>query len=778
MPRPGLTPPQTPLNDLDPVWIPNIAKPVPGDTGVDGGLGIWFSNHDVDVLVKLPDSTPLSTFFQLYWGSETVPVAHTFISPVNENVDYLTMTVPSQWIRPDYADPVFCKVTSPSQNATCTRPIRLRVKFNQPGGRDPNEEEPGHQGLNFRLPDDVLINGVDDERAKLGVDVLIHPYLHMSRFDTCRLVWGSEIIEKVVQADDVGEDLIIRVDYQNILRAGDSDLLTVAFQVRDSVGNLPDFYAQWSAPQQVRVSLNLDFHDAPWLGDAGDPENEVHLAILGEDDQKVSMFVGTRDYAIDDEILLVWDGYDADGVGVPYTEVWPVDRRGVSRAFFIPNEIVRAIAGGRVTIFYEHRATSGGLRHSRRLLATVIGEPVPWLAPALLEAPAGYLDPATPQATVVFTAPPGWQRHQWVGVVITATNTENPVHYRDDREVGGIPPDRQITFVVPGNEIKKFDGHSIEVYYEWADETLDPPIVRCSLRLPLLVGEFVGDMPAVVVAGEVGGWLNPSDVPTGTVVTVPFAETEAGDEVTLHWTGGVEGASDSFTKTVAVNGEILEFTIAPGLIGPNLGTSVTIYYTVARAGKTLRFSRTLTLYIGVLPLAIDPRLMSLNGRAFKIDFWPTTGADSAGNTGVRIPVGGVPPYDYASSDPRVASVVGGKVTGNANGVARITVIDQLGTSVGYDVSVTNVYRLVINETLMTSHESITWAQSIGGVTSYFPGFAGNVNLVYIPPQRTVFYWACVNSGRWGIFLHRGSPIKFAGSANPNGRFGAWCIVLT
>ena len=274
-----------------------------------------------------------------------------------------------------------------------------------------------------------------------------------------------------------------------------------------------------------------------------------------------------------------------------------------------------------------------------------------------------------------------------------------------------------------------------------------------------------------------GGWLNPTDVPTGTLVTLPVDDTKAGDALVLHWAASDDGVSASFPFSVSADGEKPEINVAASYIAPNLGKSITVYYTLARPGQALRYSITLTLLIGVLPLAIDPRLMMLNGQAFKIN-WPTTGVDAPGNTQVRSALGGYPPYHWSSSAPAVASVVDGKVTGNANGLARIQVTDQEGTSVGFDVEVTNVYRLVINETLMTTAEAITWMQSIGGISSYFGRFYTVVRQVYNPSPTEKYYWACAIYGRWSVYYRLSSPLFWQSTMAINGKLGAWCLIPT
>ncbi|MFL1416076.1 hypothetical protein ACI77M_07585 [Pseudomonas fildesensis] len=781
MPKSSSTPTAPTKNDLDPVWIPNIAKPIPWDTGVDGGVGIHYVNNSLDVFVKVPGNTPAMTLFQLFWGSTSVPVAHAFMGGDDLGLEYITLTVKPHNIRPQWADPVYCLVTRPSQNVARTRPLRLRVKQTQPGGRDPNMDIDGHQGLNFSLPEDVVLDGVHSGNVGpgKGVDVLIHPYLHMSLFDTIRLFWGSELIEyRVEKQSEVGESVVVTVDYLTILKAGDDDMLKVAFQVRDAVGNFPDFYAPLSEVELVRVSLDLAPHSVPWLGEESDPDDEIYLAMLEGRDQRVSMFVSSNDFVLHDGVLLVFNGVDADGMAVTYTDLWSVDRLGRSHTFFVPYATVEAVAMGRATIFYEHQPRDGGVRQSKRLQVRIIGDPVPWPVPEVVEAPAGYLDPDVLNATVIFSAAPGWQPHQDLSVVWVTTHTDNPVHYRSTRKVGNIPPDREMLFTVPGREVKRFKGHSIEVYYELAEPGVIPA-PRESKRLPLLVGAYVGDMPAAIIDKAEGGWLNPEDVPTGTLTTLPFAETEEGDQLILYWAASDDGVSHLFPVTIGAAGETVGIHVANAYIAPNFGKSVTVYYTLKRDGEPLRFSKVLTLFIGVLPLAIDPLEMVLDGLAVKMPDWPTTGVDAPGNTGFREPTGGTPPYTYSSSNPAAIDVVDGKVTGHTNGIANIRVTDAKGASVFYNVAVKNVYRLVINETKMRGDDAITWMQSINGATLFLHGGAV-LNKVYKLPLRTEVNWGCADKyGEYYVFIHVYRPdIEWWYGIGPHNLLGAWCMVPT
>lgn len=97
------------------------------------------------------------------------------------------------------------------------------------------------------------------------------------------------------------------------------------------------------------------------------------------------------------------------------------------------------------------------------------------------------------------------------------------------------------------------------------------------------------------------------------------------------------------------------------------------------------------------PLSVDTSLLELNGSMVRSVACPyPNGEDAEGNTAVRQPSGGIPPYAYGSSDTHTASVnAEGKVVGMGNGSAIITIRDSGGSQVSYDVSVSNIYDLDI-----------------------------------------------------------------------------------
>lgn len=175
-----------------------------------------------------------------------------------------------------------------------------------------------------------------------------------------------------------------------------------------------------------------------------------------------------------------------------------------------------------------------------------------------------------------------------------------------------------------------------------------------------------------------------------------------------------------------------------------------------------------------LAFSIDRTQMKLNGFSVKVDGWPKTGEDSIGNTGVRAPIGGVPTYDYASSDPQTASVTAqGKVVGLKSGVATIYVTDREGSTLTYLAAVTNKFKLEISRTAMTPLDAEQWMNSLGGVHTYNGVFRNDILRTYLPPVRTEYIWTCATFGRWFGYLRPNYSINTVTSYYV---WTAWCLV--
>jgi hypothetical protein len=135
----------------------------------------------------------------------------------------------------------------------------------------------------------------------------------------------------------------------------------------------------------------------------------------------------------------------------------------------------------------------------------------------------------------------------------------------------------------------------------------------------------------------------------------------------------------------------------------------------------------------IQPLQIDRSTMTLAGLSIKNPSWFKNGQDSVGNTETRVATGGTPPYRYTSNSSVVSVTTGGKVTGEANGTATITVTDAAQNTVQYQVIVSNVYSLLIRTGGMTATQHATWINNTPGVSPVNGAAVSDILRVYSPP---------------------------------------------
>lgn len=107
-----------------------------------------------------------------------------------------------------------------------------------------------------QTPDDGVIRSLQTSQV---VPVTIAPYRYMNPFDTIRLHWGNQTIDRLVQENENGQAVVIMVDKTTVDAAGEGDPLTVSYEVIDEVGNAS---RHRSAMAPIKVLLGLQPHPA------------------------------------------------------------------------------------------------------------------------------------------------------------------------------------------------------------------------------------------------------------------------------------------------------------------------------------------------------------------------------------------------------------------------------------------------------------------------------------------------------------------------------------
>lgn len=271
--------------------------------------------------------------------------------------------------------------------------------------------------------------------------------------------------------------------------------------------------------------------------------------------------------------------------------------------------------------------------------------------------------------------------------------------------------------------------------------------------------------PTIVsVKGAVSG----QDIPSGSFTTETRVTltgmASGGQHVDIRDGGVVLGHPVADLITRIWTHEINNLSLAPHSL------TATVRYGSGETSAAWKFT-------AMEQLAIDRQPMILKGLSVKMPEWPPTGNDSIGNTEVRQPTKGLPPYSYASSDSTVASVSSdGKVTGNKNGSAFIVVLDSGGQSATYRVLVSNVYYLRLNKTPMTVLEAIKWKESLENAIHCFDPQIADLQLVYgvnLPLQGYVWICnlgGCSNAGKSGAYINGAGILCVWDTAE----YAAWC----
>ena len=584
---------------LPPVFIPDMEPVIDGDSeGAHGGIGQRNTESPLVVYVVNPkDGVEAGSVVTLYWSNRNVPVASTPIRDEDKDQTLFPLTVPRHSVVEFWANPVYAKLRRASGNESLTEEIKVRVRLNRPGG-DPGPG-PGHKGLQYQIPPEVLIQGVSEAVAQAGVKITIRYWQYMRAYDLIRLVWGSQTVERRVQPGEEGHDIVVNVDYETIKAAGNNPLTRVAFQVRDAGGNLPAEHARWSDSSWIDVHLSEVRPEAPWLAFPATYPNRIDLSELGSWNVEIELWVTNAEVGAYTHVTLQWAGMDSEGNTIPHTPTLPLTGPGVYK-FEVDNALVEAIAGGNANVHALYQR-AGSEQPSQKLYLDIVGQVVRWPAPQIIEDLGGHVDPDL-NATVYFPLQGSWPDNGLIEVIFRVSSPDNSIEYRVGREVDDVPPTPggNLEFTIPAAELKRFEGHLVDVFYAHTRPGSKP---QESLRLQIIVGVLKRTMPAPFIDKVIGGQLNPDDIGAYAKVFSTFTETLRLDWIRMFWIGP-RGRTEVPVQ-VAVDGATTEHDIDKSYVLDNLDETVAVFYSLKHGDELPSYSQITEVLIsrnlGVLP---------------------------------------------------------------------------------------------------------------------------------------------------------------------------------
>ncbi|MGA3682081.1 Ig-like domain-containing protein [Pseudomonas graminis] len=580
---------------LRPVLITGLVTPVEGG---DGGINIDLVEDPDGILVSVDPWLRMQEgdLVEFYWDDTRVD-SHTVVA---DDIDKrIGFTLHTDWDMPDWAERVFYRLTRTGTNTPeDSVPLRLRVKLDRPGGVDQDPHKPGHSELKApELPEDIVNNGVDKNSAAAGIPVTIRNYPGRKARDTVELQWGTVSLRRQITETEAGgeEPIVITVDQDAILAAGNDPALLVHYQVYDEVWN---FSEDWSLPTCVKVDAGAWTLPAPIIEEAFN--GVIDLGDLGSADVTVVINITVGPFHIGDTVTMTWLGTPITGAPVTHSQTVTVSNIPSIYYTTVPNALVRDLLGGAAKASYVLNKASGEMPQSSKVAIARITGVAPLKIPRILELIGDVLDPFEERVHVEIPVYVGMANGDlieliWLGTRVNGTPyLYETQHFVTANDVGNV-----VYIPVMGEHIALLENGTLDVSYRVFN---DVSTVRVSEHLLVKVGQHLAELPAPSILEAPGGELDPELNPGADVtLQVSYNGTVAGDTLTWYWLGHpLEGSgSDWLPITTAIAGKPVDFKVRRPLVDANINNVVRVLYTLKRgATGHFQYSKTLDLVIG------------------------------------------------------------------------------------------------------------------------------------------------------------------------------------
>jgi YVTN family beta-propeller protein len=323
--------------------------------------------------------------------------------------DSVFLYIPKNLLKPELVNSLTYTVTRGSQNMGTSEPLKILYNAIRPGIEDRIHGDDGHSELKLILPQDVLENGIDADRAAQGVQVCFS-YPYCRAYDRIWLNCNGQDVYRDVTHDEAPAKpsaeptrICVTVDKAVFERAGDHPLFVFSYTVTDQVGNGPDTDSPWSATQVVDVDLAGNRLPEPILreiqNDPSDEPSTIDLEKLGSNPLLLIVLTHDPRFQAGDSISATYIATlpgQADVV-VPVVGSVEADEFGQKKLCILQVANDKVLANSVVRVSYQLIRGGVTVATSRTATARVIGEGLPNLqAPRLIKSVNGVLDPLDP----------------------------------------------------------------------------------------------------------------------------------------------------------------------------------------------------------------------------------------------------------------------------------------------------------------------------------------------------------------------------------------------
>ncbi|MEE4746580.1 Ig-like domain-containing protein [Pseudomonas alliivorans] len=546
---------------------------------------------------------------ELFWGAnDDVIDTYTHSSDSPDTNGTFSLYVDTRWIKSGVTDVRYAYLPFPSNTPEHSPIQKVIVKLDLPGGRDPDPATP-YENEKLQLP---AINPAGIITTPENVSITIQPYENMTVGDVIAVYWhGIEVECPPLISTQLGKPVVIDIDKEIVIEAGDSENIVVRYEIRDIVNN----WSRFSLPSYTEVEIGNSSLPAPIAPQA--PNMELDLDKLAGGDVQ-ALVLSNANIVIGDTIEFIVERSTAEGIALePYTASKVVQVPGSFVEFLIANDQFQPIAQGRARLKYKVTKASGDVLRSKSLPLTILGEAQQLEPPRVPAAVNGLLDPKL--RNVIAEVPPYHfmaDGNDVTLVLMGRTPGGETVMHDEVKNLNQDDIDKTLEFLIPDDKISALAGGSLEVYYTvktYAKAFFKSPVLQLLVDI-----DNTTPLPAPVV-DKVGadGFLDPADIVLEALMRVmPYQGMAEGDKVTAHWDSSAVGGTYS-TYTVINSGMINReaiFRVPKRYVDASIGRTVEAWYEVQR-GNRVALSDKLLINIRemIIPATPTPTVKQATG---------------------------------------------------------------------------------------------------------------------------------------------------------------------
>lgn len=467
---------------LDTPRVPGMS---PAFKGYDGGIPRWLLAKGLTVSVDKNWAAKPKDKIQVLSIAEGVKVlAEKTLLPGEEQQNSFSFSISDNDLPEGDVILQYKVLYEGGPDNDASYPLTLMVKRSLPAGDDKDHIEPGHSALNFTLSD----LEIREIQAGRGVTITFDPYPNMHKLDEIEARVGNYFPPRQ-QVPGVGLPTEIKLNRDHIIAVGSGTNRLVSFQVVDAVRNV-------STPRSRNIPVLVDIGTADFAAPIFAQQQYpgvIDLESLAGEALHMQLFTYPSEGPVGNTYFATFRGYPKLGGVVLHEAYVPITAAGRPHHFHIPNDKVRACAGGKVEVSFILFKGLDRVGYSKFASAMVQDAIVRLQPPIFLRYPSHVVNPIPLNGAAVEI--PWYAWCQPTDQLMLIMRYEIPgshdlIIYDDLFTVGQVPEGVPIRRLIPYDGLLKFNGTTPDLYYvyEPANILASSRDLNESIRQPVQIG--------------------------------------------------------------------------------------------------------------------------------------------------------------------------------------------------------------------------------------------------------------------------------------------------